>query len=408
MATTKEDNDLMTLVEGEAPLGQMLRQHYWLPAIPGEKLESDGRPYRVRLLGENYVVFRNTDGDVGILDELCPHRRASLALGQNRENGLRCIYHGWKFDIEGNLVDAPNVENNQEQFCKSVKVNRYRAVERGGIIWVWLGKGTEAPAFPALPFVDLPPEQRSVTSAEVKTNWLQGVEASMDTTHVSFLHSSTVELGGNTQRKNMTKARSAKLEFQDRPYGFRYAAIRDIGSDKSYVRVNNFVMPWYAVICPPEENGPSTVFFSVPVDDTTHRAWFVHFNQFRPLGLTPLSMTSDSWNWPPNPPGSPDENWGQNREVMARGHFSGFPQHLATEDFAMFLSQGPVHDRTKEQLCSSDGALLRVRHQILKSVKEYSAGETPKLAESTEEDYTTAVSVGMETDKGAAWKTLVK
>ncbi|MCB2027050.1 MAG: Rieske 2Fe-2S domain-containing protein, partial [Ottowia sp.] len=197
MALTAQDYDMMTLVEGDAPLGGMLRQHYWLPAIPADKLEADGRPYRVRLVGRNYVIFRNTDGVVGILDELCPHRRASLALGQNRENGLTCIYHGWKFDVDGNLVDAPNVETNREAFCKSVKLNRYKAVERGGIIWVWLGTGA-VPHFPALPFVDLPADQRSVTSVECPTNYLQGVEASMDTTHVSFLHQSVVELGGNT------------------------------------------------------------------------------------------------------------------------------------------------------------------------------------------------------------------
>ena len=407
MAITQEDNDLMTRVDGDAPLGGMLRQHYWLPAIPGDKLERDGRPYRVRLLGADYVVFRNTDGAVGILDEQCPHRRASLALAQNRDNGLRCIYHGWKFDVEGNLVDAPNVENNAAQFCKSVKLNRYKAVERGGIIWVWLGQGDEAPPFPALPFVDLGPEHRSVTSVEVATNYLQGVEASMDTTHVSFLHSSTTELSGNTQRKNMLKKTSARLEFEDRPYGFRYAAIRDLGDNQFYVRVNNFVMPWYAIVCPPEKDGPSTVFFSVPIDDTTHRAWFVHFNPVRPLGLTVMSATPDTWNFPPNPPGTPAENWGQDRALMKRGHFTGFPQHLATEDFAMFLSQGPIYDRTKEQLCASDGALMRVRHQILKSVREFMQGQTPKLAQSTEDDYGSAISIGDVVPDGKAWKTLV-
>lgn len=406
MATTVEDNELMTRTDNGAPLGDMLREHYWIPAIPADKLMADGRPYRVRLMGENYVVFRDTSGKVGILDELCPHRRVSLALARNEDNGLRCIFHGWKFDSDGNLIDAPNIEGNQDAFCKSVKVNNYKAVERGGIIWVWLGKGEE-PAFPTLPFVDLPADQRSVTSVEVPTNWLQGVEASMDTTHVSFLHSSTTELSGSNQRKNMNKKRSARLEFQDRPYGFQVAAIRDIGEGKFYVRINNFVMPWYAIVCPPEQGAPSTVFFSVPVDDHTHRAWFVHFNPGNRLGMTPLSITADTWNWPPLPPEAADDNWGQNRDLMRRGHFSGFPQHLATEDFAMFLSQGPIHDRSKEQLCSSDGAILKVRHAILQSVKQFEGGQKPKLAESREEDYARAVSIGVETDDGKAWRELV-
>ena len=404
MATSATENDLLTKVEGDAPLGHMLREHYWLPAIPANKLEADGRPYRVRLAGENYVVFRNTDGEVGILDELCPHRRASLALGRNEGNGLRCIYHGWKFNKDGELIDAPNVETNQEQFCKSVKTNKYAAVERGGIVWVWLGQHSEKPAFPALPFIDLPADQRSVTSVEVPTNWLQGVEASMDTTHVSFLHSSTTEMSGNTQRKNMLAKRSARLEFEERPYGFRYAAIRELDENRFYVRVNNFVMPWYAVVCPPEAEGPSTVFFSVPVDDNTHRAWFVHFNQFRRLGITPLSISADTWNWPPLPSLDANDNWGQNRDLIGRGHYSGFPQHLATEDFAMFLSQGPIHDRSKEQLCASDGAIVRLRHMLLKSIKESQAGQRPALASSSEADYSKAVSVGVEIPDAQEWK----
>jgi phenylpropionate dioxygenase-like ring-hydroxylating dioxygenase large terminal subunit len=407
MALSAEDNDLLTLVENGAPMGEMIRQHYWIPAIPSDKLDAGGRPYRIRLLGTNYVVFRDGSGRVGLLDELCPHRRTSMALGRNEDDGLRCIYHGWKFDVTGKAIDVPNVEGDKERFCKSVKHNSYQARDKGGIIWVWLGKGDAAPAFPALPFTDLPPEQRSVTSVEVPTNWLQGVEASMDTTHVSFLHSSTTELSGNTQRKNMNRARAASFEFEDQPYGFRYVALRALPDGGRYARVNNFVMPWYGVICAPEPTGPSTVFFSTPVDDTTHRAWFVHFNPHQRLGMTGLSMTPDTFNWPPLPPGDADDNWGQNRDLMERGHYSGFPQHLATEDFAMFLAQGPIHDRTKEQLCSADAALVRVRQILLRSVREFQGGETPKLATGQEDDYAKAISVGGLLSGDSDWRELV-
>ncbi|MBN8648882.1 MAG: Rieske 2Fe-2S domain-containing protein, partial [Caulobacterales bacterium] len=203
MAMTKEENDLITKVEGDAPLGGLLKQHFWLPAAPAAKLEADGAPLRIRLVGENYVLFRNTDGELGVLDELCPHRKVSLTLGRNEKNGLRCIYHGWNFDKDGNLIDAPNVEGDKDRFCKSVKINKYKVVEKGGIAWLWLGKGDTPPPFPDLPFTNLPEEQRAVASVVVPTNWLQGVEASMDTTHVSWLHSSTTEIGGNTQIKNL-------------------------------------------------------------------------------------------------------------------------------------------------------------------------------------------------------------
>lgn len=396
MPMSKEDNDLLTRVENGAPMGEMIRQHYWLPAVPSSKLEADGAPVRVRLLGKNYVAFRATDGAVGVLDERCPHRKASLALARNEDNGLRCIYHGWKFNVKGEVVEAPNHTGDQAQFCAHVRVNRYTAADRGGIVWVWLGQGDTPPPFPDLPFIDLPAHQRSVTSTEVPTNWVQGVEASMDSSHVGVLHESTTQItaGSGNERMLMTKALAPRLEFEERPYGYRYAALRTLPDGKVYARVNNFVMPWYGIICPPDANGPTTVFFSTPVDDVTHRAWFVHFNPNRPLGMTVMSASPDVWNFPPLPPGGPDENWGQNRDLMKRGHKTGFPQHLGTEDFAMFLSQGPIVDRTDEQLCSADGAVLRVRQMLLKAAREFMEGKPPTMAHHPELDYRTIRSVG--------------
>ena len=414
MAMSREDNELMCRVDAGAPMGEMLRRHFWIPAIPSSKLEADGRPYRVRLLGANYVVFRATDGSVGILDELCPHRKASLALGRNEHDGLRCIYHGWKLNVHGEVVEAPNHAGDQAQFCRHVRTRRYQAVDRGGIVWAWLGAGQSAdsvpPRFPELPFTDLPASQRSVTSVEVPTNWVQGVEASMDSSHVSVLHESSTQMsaGGGNERLLMNKAIAPKLEFEERPYGYRYAAVRAVGDGKVYARVNNFVMPWYGIICPPHADGPSTVFFSVPVDDLNHRAWFVHFNPKKPLGMTNMSASPDVWNFPPLPPGGPDDNWGQNRDLMKRGHATGFPQHLGTEDFAMFLSQGAFYDRSQEQLCSADGAVLRVRAALLKSVREFLAGKTPTLADNPELDYRNIRSVGGVLKAGTDWRVLTQ
>jgi phthalate 4,5-dioxygenase oxygenase subunit len=410
MAMTREDNELLTRVENGAPMGEMIRQHYWLPAIPASKLEAGGRPYRVRLLGTNLVAFRNTAGVVGVMDELCPHRKASLALGRNADEGLRCIYHGWKLDVQGSVVEAPNHVGDQAQFCKHVRVNRYGVREAGGIVWVWLGKGESPARFPDLPFIDLPEDQRSVTSVEVPTNWVQGVEASMDSSHVGVLHESTTQMtaGGGNQRLLMTKALAPRLEFEDRPYGYRYAALRPTPEGQLYARINNFVMPWYGIICPPHPGGPSTVFFSTPVDDVTHRAWFVHFNTGSRLGMTIMSASPDVWNFPPLPPGLAADNWGQNRDLMRRGHSTGFPQHLGTEDFAMFLSQGPIVDRSDEQLCSADGAVLRVRAALLRTVREFQAGKTPTLADSPELDYRAIRSVGLVMPPDADWRQMAE
>jgi phthalate 4,5-dioxygenase len=408
MPMTQEENDLLTRVENGAPMGEMIRQHYWLPAVPSVKLEADGAPVRVRLLGRNYVAFRATNGEAGVLDEQCVHRKASLALARNEDNGLRCIYHGWKYNVRGEVVEAPNHAGNQEQFCKRARVNRYTTVDRGGIVWVWLGQGDKAAPFPDLPFVDLPPSQRSVTSTEVPTNWVQAVEASMDSSHVGVLHESTTQItaGSGNERVLMTQALAPRLEFEDRPYGYRYAALRALPEDKVYARVNNFVMPWYGIICPPHAGGPTTVFFSTPVDDVTHRAWFVQYNETKPLGMTIMSASPDVWNFPPLPPGDARDNWGQNRDLMKRGHQTGFPQHLGTEDFAMFISQGPIYDRTDEQLCSADGAVMRVRALLLKAAREFMEGRTPALADNPELDYRKVRSVGGVIPAGSNWRAL--
>lgn len=411
MPLSREDNELLTRVEGGAPMGAMIRQHYWIPAVPSSKLIADGAPMRVRLLGNNFAAFRTTDGSAAILDEQCRHRKASLLLARNENNGVRCIYHGWKYNARGQVVEAPNQVGDQERFCKSIRINQYAVQERGGIVWVWLGKGETPPKFPELPFTNLSDDHRAVTSQEVPTNWVQGVEASMDSSHVGVLHESTTKLsaGNGNDRLHMTKALAPRFEFEDRPYGYRYAALRELPDHLHvYARVNNFVMPWYGLICAPQAKGPATVFFSTPVDDVTHRAWFVHFNPHAPLGITNMSVSTDVWAWPPLPPGTAENNWGQNRDLMKRGHFSGFPQHLGTEDFAMFLGQGPILDRTDEQLCSADLAVVRVRNLLLQSVREFAAGKTPYLAHNAELDYSKIESVGGVIQMGADWRSLTE
>jgi phthalate 4,5-dioxygenase len=419
MPLSHADNELLTRVERGAPMGEMIRRHCWIPAIPASKLEAGGRPYRVRLLGTDLVAFRGPAGEVGIVDEHCPHRGASLALGRNEAGGLRCLYHGWVIAADGAVVDAPNHHGDAEEqrsFCARVRTQRYHAAERGGIVWAWLGAAgeegaaTKPPRFPDLPFVDLPEAQRSATCVEVPTNWVQAVEASMDTSHVGVLHESTTQInaGAGSQRLLMTKALAPRLEFEDQPYGYRYAALRALADGSVYARVNHFIAPWYGLICPPNAGGPSSLFFSTPVDDLTHRAWFVHFNPDAPLGMTMLSAATDVWNFPPLPPGPPADNWGQNRDLMKRGHATGFPQHLGTEDFAMFMGQGRIVDRTREHLCSADGAVQRVRRALLNAVREFQAGRVPALALEGEFDYAGVRSVGGMLAAGEDWRRLTE
>ncbi|RYG56217.1 hypothetical protein EON80_29630, partial [bacterium] len=187
MAMTQEKNDLLTQTGQDTPMGRLLRQ-YWVPAIRSSALEADGPPVKVRLFGQEFIAFRATDGRVGFIDEACPHRGVSLALGRNEENGVLCIFHGWKVDVTGAVVDAPcEPAARREKFCASIRTRRYSAFESCGVVWVFVGIGTPPP-FPNFEFHGLPDGHVSIRRAVVHYNWLQGVEAHIDSSHVPILH----------------------------------------------------------------------------------------------------------------------------------------------------------------------------------------------------------------------------
>jgi phthalate 4,5-dioxygenase oxygenase subunit len=376
---TQEENDLVTRVENGAPLGAMLRKHFWIPAMVSVKLVADGPPVRSRLLGEDYVAFRATDGRVGFFDEHCPHRQVSLALARNEDNALRCIFHGWKYDVSGVCVDVPTQPVNREAYCKLVKLNHYPTREAAGIVWVYLGKEEELPPFPDFEFMGLPSPSHVLPTMHIgHWNWLQAVETTMDSAHLGILHSSSIKSLGDI---GITKDYTAPVyETEHKPYGFRYASIRNRTEGDAYVRVNTFVAPWFAFISPTSNNAPGcTVQFSVPVDDE-HSIFF--FLEFRRNGIDmkdfPLFKSlEDPTDWPPGPPGGPDNNWGQDREAMKNGHFTGFPQNLLTEDLVCAMSMKPIVDRTKEMLNAADAAIVNVRKSVIQAVREFQDGKTP-------------------------------
>ncbi len=383
---TREDNDLLTRVSNGAPMGQMIKQHWWIPAAISSTLEADGKPLRVRLFGENYVAFRATAGKVGFFDEACPHRGASMALARNEDNALRCIYHGWKFSVEGITVAVPTQPQNEAEYCKHVPLKHYPVREEGGIVWVWLGAGSEPPKFQDFAFVGLPEGHVEVFRQKVACNWLQGVETTMDSAHLGVLHQSAVQGMGDIQLSSVNQAPVYQVE--NKPYGFRYASIRALADDKSYVRTNSFVLPWYGVISPRETHMQGgSFFFSVPIDDENIWYWHITYGVDAKLTPAPARLYTDPDSWPPGLPAGADDNWGQNREVMKRGHFTGFPQSLGTEDFAVITSQGPIVDRTKEYLGAGDGAVGNVRRCLLSAVREFMENKVPAAARHEEISY---------------------
>ncbi|MBV9173377.1 MAG: Rieske 2Fe-2S domain-containing protein, partial [Chloroflexi bacterium] len=239
---SREENLLLCQTGPDTPMGKLMRR-YWLPALLSDELpEPDGEPLQVRLLGENFVAFRDSSGRVGFLNENCPHRGASLAYARNEECGLRCIYHGWKVDADGRVVDMPT-EPPTSTFRDRLRHPAYLVREAGDVIWVYLGPREFEPPFPAWEWTHAPREQRGVTKVFQECNYAQGLEGTIDSAHSDYLHSSDI--------RGRPKDHSPRLEAVDTPFGFKYAAIRTPDAEADlykYVRITLFVAPCFAFI----------------------------------------------------------------------------------------------------------------------------------------------------------------
>ncbi|QET06384.1 Rieske 2Fe-2S domain-containing protein [Cupriavidus pauculus] len=378
--TTADENELLTRVENGAPMGRMLRQLYWMPAVLSSRLEADGAPVRVRLFGENFVAFRATDGRIGFLDEACPHRGVSLALGRNEDCAIRCIFHGWKISVTGDVLEVPNEASNPDCFRDTVKVRHFPTVEGAGIVWVWLGEEGEAPPPPNFEWMNLPATQAYACGIELNANWLQGVEATIDSSHIALLHQSWLESSPTDMAA--TRVNSAvRYQFENTDYGIRAAALREAPDGSCVARVTEFVMPYYGLI-PPIGIGAAqdrTVIIAVPIDDTHLIQWYIYYNTERPVDSMKRTQRANTWPMAGGMPGGPEQNWGQNRTLMQHGNHTGFHE-IVIEDFVTQVSMGPIVDRTKEYLCSADQAIIRVRRQLLDAVRRYTGGVLPASA----------------------------
>ena len=404
------DNDLLTRVGPGTPMGDMLRE-YWVPACRSATLEPDGAPARVRLFGENFVAFRVTDGRVGFMQEGCPHRCASLALARNEEGGLRCVFHGWKFDVEGKCVDAPTEPGGQRaKFAESVPVRSHPTHEAGGLVWVYMGKRATPPRFPEYEFTALASENVQPTRGIIRTNWLQGLEALLDSAHVGFLHSANLSsaLGKALFKEEsdyMLNDGAPVFEFIDQPYGFREGAIRDEG-DINYARVREVSLPFFSFI-PSAPTGARIVCCSIPIDDVTTAQWYIAYDTEAPLQFSILSsfgQTSGDQDHFNADMGDASNLWHQDRQAMKDGHWSGITgRGNAYEDFAVQESMGPIVDRTQEYLGTCDRVIYRARMLLLDAVKRFR--ETGELSFASEEiDFGAIRAVSFPFKKDENWR----
>lgn len=390
----KEDNDLLTRIEGGAPLSRVMRS-YWLPIYRSEDLVAGGEPRQVTLLGEKLVAFRDAEGNVGVLDEACPHRGASLSLARNVDCSLQCLYHGWRIDREGRVIETPS-EPDDATFKDKIRQIAYPAREAGGIVWTYMGDlGTE-PEFPAFDWAQADPSHTCVLRVELNCNWAQAMEGAIDSAHVSHLHTDYVTRlahgedaysgGGESLLAKAAIDGHPKLEVENTPYGFRYGAIRnahtDDGEPVKYIRVTHFVAPMWGLI--PTRQGWSFAQAFVPSDDRHTMFYFVLHLETRPIGAEQRRLLA-KWNGVEELvdfklPGNASNHWRQDREGMMAGTtFSGLGGYPPLEDIAVQESMGSIYDRTREHLGTSDVAVIRMRRIMLGAARAMHMGSVKTL-----------------------------
>jgi phenylpropionate dioxygenase-like ring-hydroxylating dioxygenase large terminal subunit len=409
----KQDNERLTRVGPGTPMGELLRE-YWMPAVRSKKLEADGKPERIRLLGEDFVAFRATDGRVGFIDEGCPHRVASMALGRNEENGLRCLFHGWKVDVEGRVVDTPTEpEDRRERFASLVPTRRFKVHEAGGVVWVYIGQKQEAPPFPEFEFTGLPDTHLNPMRGLMKCSWLQALEAALDSAHVGFLHAR----GGKAPPRGTERSRvesdfmrinkAPVFEFEVTPHGFKEAALRVQPDGDTYGRIREVALPFYSLI-PRLHDQPGLVVASIPIDDENTAQWYLRYDVNQPINYDPAYTSKFGTN-----SGDPDffnsdmgglENmWNQDRQAMKDGHWSGIVNRTnAYEDFIVQESMGPIVDRSKEYLGASDVVISLARRQLLAAVKKHEEGEGPSWMDGV--DFRSIRSISVVLKPGRNWR----
>ena len=386
------DNELLCRVGPGTKMGAVFRR-FWHPVCLSEQVAGpDCDPVRVEILGERLVAFKDSDGKLGLLEEGCPHRGVSLALGRNEDKGLRCLYHGWKFAVDGTILDMPNCPDHDLR--QRLKARTYPAREAGGFVWAYLGPAEKMPTFPKWRFLDIPVENMRVNRIDADVNYMQQLEGGADTSHVGILHSDFARPGWmtgafnpNTDQDNpaalVTGDLAPTLQVEDTPFGFHYAAIREMpttdANGSRNVRITPIVMPSTRIIPSP---AVQFIIFEVPMSDTRTATFAASYRlDGKPVDQWKLNEMSGRHN-----PALFDDRthryvgtwanrFGQDRAQM-KNKWSGI-KGVVMEDMAMAMSQGAIADRSREHLVPADQAVVRCRRQLLESARRVAEGGDP-------------------------------
>ena len=385
-----QDNELLTRTGPGTPMGGLLRR-YWIPVVLSTELTPGGRVKRVQLLGERLVVHRTPSGRAGVIAEFCPHRGASLYFGRNEDGGMRCVYHGWKFGLDGQCLDMPS-EPPESSFATKVCHTAYRCEERGGVIWTWMGPGTPPP-LPDLEWTTLPAPHVFASKRIQDCNWFQAMEGGIDSSHISFLHApldhTDSGIAEDMDRVSFgvgaavqTGDRAPRFDVVDTDYGALIGARRTQPDGGWLWRVTQFLLPFYTM--PPVGIGEKVVqsHIWVPMDDTHVVNWMVTWHLERPLTREEIALhiegrgahvcdyapeTSEPYG-DVRTAASRDNDYLMDWDVHRTRMFCGIPG-FGVQDQAIQESQGPIVDRSRERLGSSDTAIIQVRKRLMNAAR---------------------------------------
>ncbi|SAL80854.1 Rieske (2Fe-2S) domain-containing protein [Caballeronia arvi] len=395
---TQEDNERLCRVGPGQPMGEAFRR-FWIPFLLPEELTADGAPLRVRLLGEELIAFRDTEGKLGLLDRYCPHRRVDLFFGRNEQSGLRCPYHGWKFNTEGKILEMP-AEPENTQMLQDTRIKSYPIIEWGGVIWAYMGDPAHQPEKPPLmEWATVPSTHRYVSKRLQRTNYAQGVEGGIDSSHVGILHGRLdpekehlpfrqKQVSPVTTVPYLAMDTAPKFFVRPTDHGMTIGARRNASENEYYWRITQFLLPFYTMIAPQQDNGTVMGHSWTPIDD--HNCWVftITWNGRRPLSAEELSYstvhteTKDDGSYEPLVGAAKD--YGIDREIQ-RLHTTTGIDGIGLQDTAVQESMGPIVDRSLEVLGSGDAAIVRFRRMLLavadelEKTGEVSAANKPEL-----------------------------
>jgi phthalate 4,5-dioxygenase len=371
--TSHAENALLTQTGADTPMGKLFRR-YWIPALLSEELpEPDCPPVRVKLLSEPLIAFRDTDGKLGLISEFCAHRRVSLWFGRNEDSGLRCPYHGWKYDVNGQCVDIPS-EPKGSTFCTKVKLTAYPCIELGGVIWTYMGPRELQPPLPEFEWATVPDSHRYANKRLQESNYLQAMEGGVDSSHVSSLHSGelhTDPLHKGTKGAEYQTDTRPRFEIAQSPAGLLIGAQRAAGPGESYWRVTQWIMPWYTMI-PPYGDHSLHGHAWVPIDDENCHAWnFTHHptraltTEERQAMQNGQGIYAELIPGTFRPAANKDNDYLMDRAGQKSGRYYSGIKGIAMQDASLQESMGAIVDRSLERLVATDVAIVQVRRRLM-------------------------------------------